>query len=190
MYILNALYLKGGGPMLKALLTVCLMVVFAAPAFSDMDMHKGEHKEMHHKHMEMCKCKMECPGDMMEGMMGMCHEHAKEIGLTEDQITKITPIHREMEKKAIRLQADLKIAEIDLKEIMEVKDFDLEKASAQVKKIEDIKTALHLEMLKSMKDIRSILTDEQFKKMKEMMHMKMKECETREPHKKMLKKKK
>ena len=73
---------------------------------------------------------------------------------------------------------------------MEVKDFDLEKASAQVKKIEDIRTAQHLEMLKSMKDVRSILTDEQFKKMKEMMHMKMKECETREPHKKMLKKKK
>jgi len=175
--------------MLKALLTVCLMVVFATPAFSDMDMHKGEHKEMHHKHMEMGKCNAECAGDMMEGMMGMCHEHAKEIGLTEDQITKITPIHREMEKKAIRLKADIKIAEIDLKEIMEVKDFDLEKASAQVKKIEDIKIALHLEMLKSMKDIRSILTDEQFKKMKEMMHIKMEGCGC-EPHKKMMKKKK
>ena len=30
-------------------------------------------------------------------------------------------------------------AEIELKEIMEVKDFDLDKASAQVKKIEDLK---------------------------------------------------
>jgi Spy/CpxP family protein refolding chaperone len=70
---------------------------------------------------------------------------------------------------------------------MEVKDFDLEKASAQVKKIEDIRTAQHLEMLKSMKDVRSILTDEQFKKMKQMMHMKIEGCE---PPKKMMKKKK
>ncbi len=174
--------------MLKGLLTLCLMVVFASPAFAQMDMPKGEHKEMHHGHKEMsemCKCKMECPGDMMEDMMHKCHEHAKEIGLTEDQIAKITPIHREMEKKVIRYKADLKIAEIDLKEIMEVKDFDLEKANAQVKKIEDIKTAQHLEMLKSMKEIRSILTDEQYKKMKEMMQMKMEGCET---HKKMMKK--
>ena len=54
-------------------------------------------------------------------------------------------------------------------EIMEVKDFDLEKASAAVKKIADIKTAHHLEMLKAMKEMRAVLTDEQFKKMKKMM---------------------
>jgi Spy/CpxP family protein refolding chaperone len=172
--------------MLKALLTVCLMVVFASPAFSDMNMPKGEHKEMHHGHKEMCKCKMECSGDLMEDMMHKCLEHAGRIGLTEDQINKITPIHREMEKKEIRYKADLKIAEIDLKEIMEVKDFDLEKANAQVKKIEDLRTAQHLEMLKSMKDVRSILTDEQFKKMKQMMYMEM---EGNEPHKKMMKNK-
>jgi Spy/CpxP family protein refolding chaperone len=172
--------------MLKALLTVCIMVVFASPAFSDMNMPKGEHKEMHHGQKEMCKCKMECTGDMMEEMMHKCLEHANKIGLTDDQMDRITPIHREMEKKEIRYKADIKIAEIDLKEIMEVKDFDLEKANAQVKNIEDIRTAQHLEMLKTMKDVRSILTDEQFKKMKQMMHMKMEECE---PHKKMMKKK-
>jgi Spy/CpxP family protein refolding chaperone len=165
------------------------MVVFVSPAFSDMDMHKGEHKEMHHGHKEMCemcKCNMENPGDMMEDMMHKCLEHADKIGLIEDQITKITPIHREMEKKAIRYKADLKIAEIELKEIIELKDFDLEKASAQVKKIEDIRTTHHLEMLKSLKEVRSILTDEQFKQMKQMMHMKMEGCE---PPKKMMKKK-
>ena len=122
----------------------------------------------------------------MEDMMHKCLEHADKIGLTEDQITKITPIHREMEKKAIKYKADLKIAQIELKEIMEVKDFDLEKANAQVKKIEDIRASHHLGMLKSMKEVRSILSDEQFKKMKQMMHMEM---EGHEPHKKMMKKK-
>jgi len=55
---------------------------------------------------------------------------------------------------------------------MEVKDFDLDKANTAVKKIEDIKTAQHLEMLKTMKDMRTILTDEQFKNMHKM-YMKM-----------------
>ena len=62
---------------------------------------------------------------------------------------------------------------IELMEIMEVKDFDLEKATAGVKKIEGIKTAHHLEMFKAMKEMRAVLTDEQFKKMKKMMLMEM-----------------
>ena len=70
-----------------------------------------------------------------------------------------------MQKKQIRSKADLKIAEIELREIMDVKDFDLDKATSAVKKIEDIKTVQHLEMLKAMKDMRAILTDDQFKKM-------------------------
>ena len=167
--------------MIKTLLTVLLTVGFSVPAFAHMDM--DEHKEGHGHMMEMCSmCKMDNMGDMMD----KCLAHAGKIGLTEDQINKIKPIHREMEKKQIRFNADLKIAQIELKEIMEVKDFDLDKASAQVKKIEDLKTVHHLEMLKSMKEVRSILTDEQFKKMKGMMHMKM---EGHEHSKKMMEKK-
>jgi Spy/CpxP family protein refolding chaperone len=94
------------------------------------------------------------------------------------------PIHREMQKKQARFTADLKIAEIELMEIMEVKDFDLDKASVAVKKIADIKTAHHLEMLKAMKEMRGIMTDEQFKNMKKM-HMEMGE---KKPAKRMMKK--
>ena len=53
-----------------------------------------------------------------------------------------------------------------------MKDFDLEKANSAVKRIAEIKTADHLEMLKAMKEMRTILTDEQFKKMNKMMPMK------------------
>jgi len=110
--------------------------------------------------------------DKMGDMMGMCLEHADEMGLTDDQVMKMKPIHREMQKKHVRFKADVKIAEMELMEIMEVKDFDLEKASSAVKKIEAIKTAHHLEMVKAMKEVRSNLTDDQFKKMKKMMPMK------------------
>ncbi|MCL7489484.1 MAG: Spy/CpxP family protein refolding chaperone, partial [Desulfobulbaceae bacterium] len=110
---------------------------------------------------------------MMGDMMGMCLKHAEIIGLTDDQINKMKPVHFEMQKKQAQYNADLKIAKIELMEIMEVKDFDLEKATAGVKKIEGIKTAHHLEMFKAMKEMRTILTDEQFKKMKKIMPMEM-----------------
>jgi len=155
------------------------------PAFSQMkDMSMKGHGEGHGQMMEMGT--MEKMGDMM----GMCMQHADMMGLTDDQILKMKPMHSEMQKKQARFQADLKIAEIELMDILEVKDFDLEKASAAVKKIEDIKTAHHLEMLKAMKEMRTILTDEQFKKMKKMMPMKMMpmKMDEKKPAKKMMKK--
>lgn len=165
--------------MKKIVLSLLLTAVFAVPAFSQMmDKPMKGPMESHGKMMEMGNM------DMMGKMMNMCLEHADKMGLTDEQINKITPLHREMQKKQARFIADLKIAEIELMEIMDVKDFDMEKASAAVKKIADIKTTNHLEMLKTMKEVHSILTDEQFKKMKKMMSMMMDE---KKPEKKMMK---
>ncbi len=123
--------------------------------------------------------------EMMGDMMGKCNEHAEKMGLTDEQIAKMKPAHREMQKKEARFKADLKIAEIELMEIMEVKDFDLEKATAAVKKCAKIKTDHHLEMLKAMKEMRASLTHEQFYKMKKMM-MSM-NADDKKPAKKMKK---
>ncbi|MDD5762673.1 MAG: Spy/CpxP family protein refolding chaperone [bacterium] len=160
---------------MRAKCSITMMVAAAllafsmpVPAFSQMkDMSMKEHGEGHGQMMEMGNM------DRMGDMMGMCIKNADKIGLTDDQVMKMKPVHSEMQKKQARFKADLKIAGIELKEIMEVKDFDLEKAGAAVKNIANIKTAHHLEMLKAMKEMRTILTDEQFKKMKRMMSMKM-----------------
>jgi Spy/CpxP family protein refolding chaperone len=110
--------------------------------------------------------------ERMGEMMGMCLEQADRIGLTDDQVEKMKPLHREMQKKHARFMADLKIAEIELGEIMDVKDFDLDKATAASRKISDLKSAHHLDMLKTMKAIRTVLTDAQFAKMRKLMPMK------------------
>jgi Spy/CpxP family protein refolding chaperone len=148
------------------------------PAFSQMkEMSMQEHRGGHGQRMEMCNM------DKMDDMMGMCREHPDMMGLTDEQNMKMKPIHSEMQKKQARFKADLKIAQIELMDIMDVKDFDLEKASSAVKKIEAIKTAHHLEMLNAMKEMRNILTDEQFKKMMPM------EMGKKKPAKRMMKKK-
>ncbi|MHB8058015.1 MAG: Spy/CpxP family protein refolding chaperone [Desulfuromonadaceae bacterium] len=137
------------------------------PAFSQMmDKSMKEHRQGYGQMMEMGNM------DKMGDMMGMCIQHADMMGLSDDQIMKMKSAHSEMQKKQARFKADLKIAEIELMDIMEVKDFDLDKANSAVKKIADIKTAHHLEMVKNMKEMRTVLTDEQFNKMKKMMIMK------------------
>lgn len=142
--------------MKKIMFALLLTAVFAAPAFSQKTgMGMDGMRQM----------------DRMEEMMGICINQADKIGLTEDQMGKIKPMHSEMQKKHAQFKADLKIADVELMEVMDVKDFDIEKANSAVKKISDIKTAYSSEMLKSMKEMRGILTDEQFKKMKSMKPM-------------------
>lgn len=165
--------MKTGSFNLKEI-TVVFLLALCVPlsAFSQMmDMPMMEHRERHGQMMEMDH--MDKSGEMM----GMCMEHADKLGLTDEQIMKMKPRHSEMQKKQARYKADVKIAEIELKDIMEVKDFDLEKSRSAVKKINEIKTAHQLEMLKAMKEMRTILTDEQFAQMKKMMAMKMSEKE-------------
>ena len=151
------------------MLAVVALLALSVPvtAFSEMKgMSMMENREAYGQNMEMGHM------DKMDDMMGMCVEHANKMGLTDEQSMKIRPLHREMQKEQARFKADLKIAEIEHMEIMEVKDFDLEKANSSVQKIAAIKTAHQLEMLKAMKEMRSVLTDEQFKKMMKMMPMK------------------
>jgi Spy/CpxP family protein refolding chaperone len=147
--------------MLAALALLALSV--PVPAFSEItDMSIKDHgKEDGHM---MVLGNMEKMGDMI----GSCIEHADKMGISSEQIVKMKPVFNEMKKKQARFNADLKIAEIDLMETLEMKDFDLKKAGNGLKTIAGIKTAHNLEMLKAMKEMRTILTDDQFKRMKKM----------------------
>ena len=76
----------------------------------------------------------------MKNMMGAGGQGPAGMPTAPDgRMDKIKPLHREIEKKQIHYQAELKIAEMELADIVEVKDFDLEKANAAAVKIEKIK---------------------------------------------------
>ena len=143
------------------LLSLLLTVVFALPALAQTgEMSMKEQREENGQMMGLCG------KDDVVIMMGMCIEHTEFMGLTNDQLIKLKHIQIEMLKKQAQFKADLQIAEIELLEFMEVKDFDIAKANSTVKKIVEIKTAHYLEMLKTTKEMRAVLTEEQFKKMK------------------------
>lgn len=174
------------------ILSMAAALAFSSPlpSFSAMnDMSRMDHHDGHGQMMEHHEGHGPMMGmgnmEMMDDMMGMCLEHADKLGLSDAQIAKLKPIHREMQKKQARFKADLKIADIEQMEIMEVKDFDLEKATVSVKKIAELKTAHQVEMLKAMKEIRTILTDKQFTEMKKLMPMK---AGMKKPAKKIIKK--
>ena len=147
------------------MVAVAALIAFNAPTTAFAQMKAMATTEAHGSMMDQCHM------DKMGSMMDMCVEHAEMLGLTDGQIAKLKPLHHEMQKKMVRGKAEIKVAELDLKEIMEVKDFDLEKANTSIKKISELLTAQHLEMAKTMKEVRGILTEDQFKKMEKMMPM-------------------
>ncbi len=152
---------------MKKLLTLLFLLIITNYAFAHMMDNKKE--MMMHEHQHGGVMGMGMNMDMMADHIGMCLENAHKIGLTEEQKTKLIPIHREMLKNQARFKADLKIAEIDLMSIMEPKDFDLDKAILATKKISELRANHHIEMLRAMKEVRDILTEEQYKKMRTMM---------------------
>lgn len=154
---------------MKAIVTVVtlLTLTLAVPAFAQMaDMPMMGHGMGHGPMMDMG------PMGKMDDMMGSCLEHAEMLELSDDQLVKMKLIHSDMQKKQVRFKADQKIAEIELMDIMEVKDFNFDKADAAIRKIEAIKTSHHVDMLKAMQEMRALLTEDQFKKMKTMMSKK------------------
>jgi Spy/CpxP family protein refolding chaperone len=180
---------------MSMMMAALALLAFSAPvpAFSQMkDTSMKGHGEGHGQMMGtgnhgpmMGMGDMDMMGMGNMGMMGMCAGQADPLGLTDDQVMKMKPVTIDMQKKQARFMADLKIAQIELGEIMDVKDFDLEKANAAVKKIEDTRTSHQLEMVKNMKEIRTILTEEQFNKSRKMRPMHRDE---KKPAKKTMKK--
>jgi len=144
---------------LMPLMVVFLSLSMIVPVFSQMKGPITEYKEENRRIIGM---------DNMGDIAAIFIEHADEMGLTDDQILKMEPVQSEMRKKYAQFKVNLKIAETELIETMDVKYFDLKNADSAVIKISEIKIAHRLEMLKAMKEIWAILTDEQFNKIKKM----------------------
>lgn len=110
--------------MKKVIFVIIMLLANGIVNAQMMDMKKDHMMGHQHGEMMMMDGMRGMNMDMMGDNIGMCLENAEKIGLTEEQKSKIIPIHREMMKLNARFKADIKIAEIELMEVMEPKDFD------------------------------------------------------------------
>lgn len=95
-------------------------------------------------------------------------EMLKRLGLDAKQEAAVKAIHEKTQKEMIKRQADIKIAEIELREILAVDTVDMAAAAAAVKKLEGLKTDMKMMSIKSMEEVKSNLNPEQKKKIIEM----------------------
>lgn len=122
-----------------------------------------------------------CHGHMMHGQMQSDHDqdgqddqsahylkhllkHAKEIGLTAEQINKLKVQQLDFKRTEARLEADTKIAKLELHALLEDDQADLNAIQAKVDQQQKAEGALLFAAIKSNRNAMAMLTPEQREK--------------------------
>lgn len=88
-------------------------------------------------------------------------KHEKEIGLTTDQVTKLKDIQLNLDKVRIKAEADIQIAERELKALTENEQSDLAAIETKLRQSEDLQVGLRMTSIKMRRDVMGLLTPEQ-----------------------------
>jgi Spy/CpxP family protein refolding chaperone len=119
------------------------------------------------------------------GGPGLGEIHADELGLAAEQVAKIRDIWSAHKKAAVHKKADLKIAHLELAEILGQDPIDFGKAKSKIEQIGSMRQQAGLDMLDTVTKAHGVLTDEQAEKLISlrrhsccgaMKHDKMKKC--------------
>jgi Spy/CpxP family protein refolding chaperone len=90
------------------------------------------------------------------------------LDLNATQEKEIRGIRNSMLKNMIQEKADLKIARLELRELLHNDPVDMAAVESQVKKMEGLRTSMILDGIKARQEIKSKLTPGQSKKLKEL----------------------
>jgi Spy/CpxP family protein refolding chaperone len=100
------------------------------------------------------------------GGPGLFLKHAEALELTDRQVSELESIRQAHKKNAIRKRAEIKIAEMELGEILGADRTDFGKARAKLSQIGSLKQDLRLDCLSGIEKAQKVLTAEQLGKFK------------------------
>jgi Spy/CpxP family protein refolding chaperone len=99
---------------------------------------------------------------------GLPLEAMAELNLTDEQREKLSSLREQRMKAAIPIEADLKLAQIDLQKLLRNDTPDKTAVSRQADRISALRASLMKNRLSGMLEARAVLTPEQQKKLKEL----------------------
>lgn len=91
-------------------------------------------------------------------------KHAKELGLTAEQVSKLTGMQFECQRTHIRLEADIKIATLELHALMEQEQAELSAIQTKVDQLKRAEGVLLMLGVTATRDALAVLTPEQREK--------------------------
>ncbi len=109
-------------------------------------------------------------GHLIRGLL----RGAKEMALTEDQISKLKTIQLDLDRTRIKTEADIKIAEREVAALNDDDKGDLAAIQAKLKESAAMQVSLRMTAIKTRRAAMAVLTPEQSKRVK-MFHERMKQ---------------
>lgn len=91
-------------------------------------------------------------------------KHAKEIGLTPEQIKRLKSMQLDFKRTQARTEADIKIAGLELHALLEEEQADLSPIEGKVDQLKKVEGTLLLAAIKSKREAMTLLTPEQREK--------------------------
>lgn len=91
-------------------------------------------------------------------------KHAKEIGLTPEQIGKLKAMQLDFKRSEARLEADAKVAKLELHALLEDEQADLTAIQAKVDQLKKAEAACLFTAVKSKRNAMALLTPDQREK--------------------------
>ena len=91
------------------------------------------------------------------------------LGLSDDQVKKLEQLRADFEKLSIRNDAELRVAEIDLTNLLQAQNRDLTKIEAKIREIERLRGDLRIERIRAIEKAKGLLTADQRKKLNDLL---------------------
>lgn len=91
------------------------------------------------------------------------------LGLSAEQVNKLEQLRTDFEKASIRHEADLRIAEMDLRALLEAPAVDMKRVESKVREIERSRADLRLARIRTIESGKEQLDPEQRNKLQELM---------------------
>jgi Spy/CpxP family protein refolding chaperone len=88
----------------------------------------------------------------------------KGLDLTADQQKKVAVIHEKQARLMVQAQADTRIAEMDMQQLMRAETPDKAKIDAQIDKLAQLRAGMQKSRTATLLEVRALLTPEQLKK--------------------------
>ena len=133
----------------------CLVAATFLSGLADEAQGCMMHDQMHGGHDQ---------GEQGEHYLMHVLKHAKEIGLTSEQIGKLKALQLDFNRTQARMEADITIAGLELHALLEEEKVELSAIQAKVDQLKKAEGALMLAAIKGKRDASALLTPEQREK--------------------------
>jgi Spy/CpxP family protein refolding chaperone len=99
----------------------------------------------------------------------MIIRNREKLGLSSEQVRNLERLRNDLEKESIRKEADIRVAKMELNDLLAAQPVDMTKVEAKVREIERLRADLRFARIRTVAKGKEQLSAEQRKKLEELL---------------------